>query len=480
MRKQFKDTFNQEIKMIRAQTLLNCKNIKSIQGEIHPENSFRFCSDSRSFRKGDLFFCIPGEKFNPVIFIDELLNKGLYQVVVEYSPTNVQSSQHWLKKNPQLIIVWTNSVVDFIQELASLHVLNWKTDKRKVIAISGSNGKTTTKEMLSFLLKGALGEHHVVSTEKNNNNQLGVPFTIFNIHQLTEVLVLEFGSNHPGEIKKLCEIAHPDWAVTTNIGATHLEFFKTEEAVFKEEALIYYELKNQPESRRKFFLNSDDMFLSQLKSEAWTTSFGENPSAHIRFKFSPQKISIDGQWQTELSNTHITGKHNFFNLGLAWLIASSLFPEHRGTFSFLAGEFKPTLNRSEWRQSGHLKIFLDAYNANPSSMRSAISGFHESVVQGGVDFKEVALVIGDMNELGDLAPDLHRELAKEIGKQYSFDIYFIGRYKTDFLNGCSRAKISENVENFKKDYWQQLQNSKTHLFIKASRSLQLESILDIT
>jgi UDP-N-acetylmuramoyl-tripeptide--D-alanyl-D-alanine ligase len=466
--------------MIRAQLLLNCKKVKQIEGKLNPENTFNFCSDSRSFKPGDLFFCIPGEKFNPVVFVADLLQKGLSQLVVEFSAANQNLAKEWIQKKPDLLIVWTHSVVGLIQELACNHIQAWKTDKRKVIAISGSNGKTTTKEMLAFLLKGALGNHHVVATEKNNNNQLGVPYTLFNVHQLTEVVVLEFGSNHPGEIKLLCETARPDWAITTNIGATHLEFFHTEEAVFQEEAYVYQALQLEPEIRRMFFINEDDSFLKKLPKKGWTVSYGENNEAQVPFSFSHQKVKILGSYDTELSNQFITGKHNFFNLAVAWLIASTMFPEHRGTFSFLAGEFKPTLNRSEWREFQDKKIFLDAYNANPSSMKAAISGFIDHLKEHHESIAHAALILGDMNELGARAPELHEDLGKFVHAIKGLDIYFIGRYQKEFLKGCPAAKICQHVQEFKEQHWRGILSQKSSLMIKASRSLQLESILDIT
>jgi UDP-N-acetylmuramoyl-tripeptide--D-alanyl-D-alanine ligase len=271
--------------------------------------------------------------------------------------------------------------VTFLQELSHQHIKHWKSlsPAHTVFAISGSNGKTTHKEMLSFILK-SLKPHQIVATEKNNNNHLGVPLTLLGVSEETEMVVLELGSNHPGEIKVLCDIAEPSAGITTNIGATHLEFFGSEEKVFEEEAYLYHAVESSTHGHGFFLINQDDEHLKGLPLTSGSVSYGVNPGVMARVTLVEEGAVIDYQGKClKVKNEHITGNHNKLNLITCLFIATHFYPELVNELTEAASHFRPTKNRSEWITFEDRSIYLDAYNANPSSMKAALLGFKESI-----------------------------------------------------------------------------------------------------
>ena len=306
----------------------------------------------------------------------------------------------------------------------------------------------------------------IICTQKNNNNHLGVPFSLFQINSKTRFAIIELGSNHPGEIEVLCKIAIPDLGVTTNIGATHLEFFETLENVFKEEATLGHYSDT-------FFKNEDDAYLKNFHSENELLSFGEN-GVHFKFSF-PSTDSVSVNEQT-IENLNITGKHNLINLALAFSMARFLVPEQSNSFLKAACTFVPTANRSQWLEWKNKKVFLDAYNANPSSMKVAVEGFIGRVH----DTEKTLLILGDMNELGEDAAKFHESLGKYLGENFPKSRkVFIGNRAQEYAVGCQGKYECFGSVQEASSRLNTIVQQVDYLFIKGSRSLQLETILDI-
>src|SRR5690606_122256 len=382
------------------------KRCKSVIGDFQGTGKFNFFTDSRKFTAPGVFVAIPGEKVNPLNLIRPLLEQECPIVFYQESEENKRIVSELKNKFRQTVYIPVKNSVEFLQEISHLHIKEWKSKnpRNEVFAISGSNGKTTHKEMLSFLLGNVLGER-VVSTEKNYNNHLGVPLTLLNVSDSTEIVVLELGSNAPGEIKVLCDIAEPDMGITTNIGATHLEFFpQGERQVFEEEGFLYYSVKETTQGKGLFLINVDDQFLQTLPKTEGSITYGESQGAMARISFTEKgdKAVLSGE-ELLANNDHITGKHNKLNLITCLLIASSIYPEHKEALTRSCLEFRPTRNRSEWINFEEKKVYLDAYNANPSSMKAALLGFKESVNERGLSLEKACIVVGDMNELGEKA-----------------------------------------------------------------------------
>lgn len=453
--------------------LVDVKNFNSFissSSEILEEN-LSVKVDNREAGEKSLFIAIVGERFNPLDHIQKLVDSKCRWIAYE---ENKESEKKIEKYRNEINFIKVKSIVDFIQEVGSSVSKTFQRRGGKVIAISGSNGKTTTKEMLYHLLADTFNEvgklESVICTQKNNNNHLGVPFTLFLISEKTKYAIIELGSNHPGEIKVLCDILKPQIGVTTNIGATHLEFFEGIEGVFKEEGYLYYA------GCETFYLNTNDEYLKKLVIEDNIKSFGA-ANSNFPIDFKDGVAIVNGQ---KIKNSNITGQHNFWNMALAYLIASEIL-EDKSKISKSIETFVPTENRSEWIEIGKKKTFLDAYNANPSSMIAALDGFKEHLGSIGAKASDSCVVLGDMNELGEESERFHSEVGKYVLEMGFGNCVFIGRFKDAYAKEAGSLKsfnLYTDTENYKPDFLTHL-NSYDYFFIKGSRSLQLETLKDI-
>lgn len=460
--------------MIDTRLIADCQSVLAIAGKLN-QSLVSVCTDSRRYEHPALFIAFPGAKHNPLDYADDLLRKGCPILVYQKSEENEHTIAGLRKIYADRVFVAVRDAVSFTQELGALHVRQWQATGGVVFAISGSNGKTTHKEMLAFMLKKVL-PGQIVATEKNNNNHLGVPLTLLQIRPETKICVLELGSNHPGEIKVLCDIANPDAGIVTNIGATHLEFFGTEHAVFLEEGYLYQAIAKGP-----YFQNMDDAFLRDQPRRPSTVSYSTKDPADLRFKIGFDHVEVSGLLGTRvLRNSFITGAHNFLNLATAWSIAASLAPEHSEALSAAAAEFRPTANRSEWVQFGEQQVYLDAYNANPSSMKAAIAGFFDWLSAHNVSPSSAVVVLGDMNELGDGTPQYHREVAEFLKQWPAAQVIFVGRFAAHYVDGLGGGLSYANALALKGSEWARVTQGKRYALIKGSRSLQLESLIAIT
>ncbi len=464
--------------MLNSNLISQCPSVVFELGN-NPVKEFNICTDSRAFEADSIFIALKGEKFDAIQFVEPLLKKGAKIVVVEDS--NRELAKTFFQQYPDIFFVTCNDTLKFTQELAHAYIKFWLSQSadRKVIAISGSNGKTTHKEMLYHYLKGIVASK-VICTEKNNNNHLGVPLTIFQIKEDTQFAIIELGSNHPGEIKALCDIAIPNVGIVTNIGATHLEFFETVENVFLEEGYLYQAVKENTKGEGLFFVNMDDHFLSKLSPTKGTITFGE-VNGEFKTSFTANSVSIENKGEKIiLSNPHIIGKHNFHNLAATFLMACSLLPSKKEVFKNLAQTFKPKDNRSMWLDFHDKKIFLDAYNANPSSMRISLEGFIEFCEQNHFNLSRVLFVLGDMNELGNNGPEYHEEIGQFLKHKSVQNAVFIGRFQANYQKGFEgKGQLFNTSDEFKEKAWESLSKSYDYFFFKGSRSLQLERILGI-
>lgn len=437
----------------------------------------RFIVDTREYQNGEVFIAIPGQRVNPLNLIKDLLTRGCQYICYQKCEENDSIVKNYQGEFPAVNFIAVKDSIAFIQELAHLHIKEWLEDKSHTLfAISGSNGKTTHKEMLSHIMEEIL-PGRVVSTQKNNNNHLGVPLTLLNVSEETQFVVLELGSNHPGEIKFLCDIALPNAGITTNIGATHLEFFGTEREVFLEEGYLYYAVKENTDGKGFFLINQNDKFLKELADTAGSRRFSSNDDGQVKMTFFPNGAKLG---DVEVHNELITGQHNKSNLVTCAYIAVNFFPQFREHIIKAASSFSPTPNRSQWIEVGGAKVFLDAYNANPSSMKAALQGFKEQLLQDGQSLDQSCVVLGDMNELGDRANVYHQEIGSFVREQGFKNIFFIGRFAQEYIKGAKEGRAYENATQFKPEYQKRYLRELGYHFIKGSRSLQLESLFDIT
>jgi UDP-N-acetylmuramoyl-tripeptide--D-alanyl-D-alanine ligase len=409
--------------------------------------------DSRNIHPGSIFFGIRGPNFNGSDFADEALEKGAVYAVVEDSA--VSDNVHFFRVKDTLAT---------LQELARYHRNKIKAE---IFAITGSNGKTTTKELCNAVLSR---KFNVSSTTGNLNNHIGVPLTLLSLTKDTEIGIIEMGANHPGEIAALCDIALPDYGLVTNIGKAHLEGFGSIEGVRKTKGELFeFLMKNN----KTIFVNENDLQVKSLLSIGYPnyvfyhndffngTLISNDPFLNLKIQIANHKFQL---------KTNLIGSYNIENI-LAAAVAGNHFGVSDDDIRLAIEEYRPDNFRSQFIDSGRNKIVMDAYNANPSSMMLAIDNFLE------MDGEKKLLIIGQMLELGDTSYTEHRKIIENLAARQFENVIYIGDH---FIEAAKEMNITSyrTVE----DFIAGLDPAKYHsnlIFIKGSRGNQLEKLLPL-
>lgn len=418
-------------------------------------SQYQICTDSRALKAGDVFFCIRGEKFDGNAFAANAYEQGARAVIVDHES---------LKNDGRFI--WVKDTTQALQLLAKKHAALMPAKK---IMVGGSNGKTTTKEVTKTILDGMA---QTLATPGNWNNHIGVPLTLLSLRPDHEFAVVEMGTNHPGEMAVLCELILTDIGLITNIGKEHLDGFGSLEAIAKEESEVFASvIKNQAMG----IVNIDDPWLASMSKRLNTkitlslTDSQANLYAHIHAEM-PELVfdfyangQLIGRYTSPLS-----GRYNTYNLLFGAAVAMNL-----GLNPAVAMEractYKPTNNRSEWRTIGNAKIFLDAYNANPSSMSVAIQSF--STISGSKAF-----FLGDMLELGEHSPAEHQALYTlccELNIQGN--TYLVG---PEFCAACPQHPYRFETMDALLAWLDTHPIDTNFAFIKGSRGIKMERVLE--
>ncbi len=441
------------------------------------EFELKINTDSRSFKKDETFVALVGENFDAFNYLEGVLNLDAKVVIVSHSFERAALFQSLSVLYPKTLFITVTDTLLFLQELARLHIEEWKkADKdRKIIGVTGSNGKTTHKEMIYFLLNSLL-PGKVLATKGNLNNHIGVPLTIFGLTKKHKVAIIEMGMNHAGEIKVLCDIAHPEHGMITNIGAAHIEFLKSMENIFKEKGTLYDSVVKTSKGQGVFVVNGDDQYLGKLKKSKGLSTYGEF-GGDTKIEINGERIIIHMDRQPLLiTNNNIFEHHNLKNLAGTAIFAMKLFPKKVKQIIEAASKYQqPSMNRSQWINN----IFLDAYNANPSSMKVSLDSFVTIMKNKNVDLDDCYFILGDMNELGDHAAPMHEEIARHIKKLGIKNVTFIGRYREYYLKGFADPKGHYLKKEEFSEEWKKIRKNYKYIFIKASRSLELETLLNI-
>ena len=401
-------------------------------------------TDSRNIKKDSLFFALKGKNFNGNKFAHEALKNGCKYAVID-------EKEYKIDDNFFLV----DNVLETLQQLASLHRENLKIP---IIAITGTNGKTTSKELITCCLSS---EIETAYTKGNYNNHIGVPLTLLEINEKHKIGIVEMGANHKNEISLLCEIAKPNYGVITNIGKAHLEGFKSFEGVkYTKKELYDYIKKNNG----IIFINNDDKTLNEISENIKSITYGKkgdvigeeiNSSVYTQVLFNQIKI-----------NSNLIGNYQFYNIMLAIAISKHFKINEKNIIKALES-YRPKNNRSQVIESKHNLIILDAYNANPSSMNEMINSFYKIKKENKV------CILGDMGELGKYSKKEHNEIIKLIEK-LNILTFYIGAefYKTTNKN------CFINLEEFK-NYLKESPISNSTVLIKGSRSQKLENIVEL-
>ena len=401
-------------------------------------------TDSRNIKKDSIFFALKGENFNGNKFAEESLKSGCKYAVID---------EKKYKINENYILV--NNALKTLQQLASLHRDNINIP---IIAITGTNGKTTSKELITSCLNSEL---ETAYTKGNYNNHIGVPLTLLEINKKHEIGIIEMGANHKNEINFLCEIAKPNYGIITNIGKAHLEGFKNFEGV-KSTKKELYDFINK--NNGIIFINNDDKTLNEISKNIKSITYGKNGdiigeevTSFVYTEVLFNKIKI---------NSNLIGSYQFYNIMLAIAVAKHFSIKEKNIIKSLESYY-PKNNRSQVVQSKSNLIILDAYNANPSSMNEMINSFYKIKKEGKV------CILGDMGELGIFSKDEHEEIIK-LNKKLNLKTFYIGREFRKLTNKNSFIDFQE-FKNYLKDF--PITNST--ILIKGSRSQKLENIVEL-
>ena len=414
-------------------------------------NTFRdavgVSTDSRTLQSGQLFFALSGPNFDGNQFAKQALNKGAIAVVVDED-----------------ISITDNRVIRVENTLKSLQTLSLehrKTLGTTIIALTGSNGKTTTKELIHSVLSTTFT---TVATQQNLNNHIGVPLTLLSLEEDTEIGVVEIGANHPGEVALLANIAKPDAGLITNFGKAHLEGFGSLEGVVKAKSELYDYLRN---TNGLIFANADDSkIMAQLKNQDPIT-YGTETTARVSATLSIKEDMIHIKVDQQKIQTQLSGAYNGYNALAAYAIGRHFGVSSQNAKSALESYISEN-NRSQLIRKKDLHITLDAYNANPTSMHASLTSFSKQ--QG----KKIA-VLGQMNELGKYTETEHKQLVDWINSSSIDDCYWVGSAFEQFV---SADKYFTNVEQAM-DYFSKTSLGQVSLLVKGSRSFTLEKLVDV-
>lgn len=413
----------------------------------HWKQSTGIVTDSRKVNPGCIFFALKGDKFDGNTFAYDAIESGADFVVVDDTA---------FKNNDNARVIWVEDALETLQHLAGYHRSQLKIP---FLAITGSNGKTTTKELTRDVLSA---KYKVYATIGNLNNHIGVPLTILSISDDIEFAIIEMGANHQGEIDMLCNIARPDYGVITNIGKAHLEGFGGVEGIKRGKSEMY---RYVAAADGHIFVNMDDEILkSLLPTDAHLLTFHASV-LHI----NAQNTDILAyQYKDKVYQTHLYGTYNLSNIAFA-IACGQYFGVAETDIHTAIMNYKPENNRSQILEYNGNKIILDAYNANPSSMKASIESF---VRLGG----DQVIVIGDMFELGAYSQEEHLALIRMI-EQYNFiDIIYIGPMLSSLSDG-HKGHFFTNISEAKAYFVAQgYQNKK--ILLKGSRGISVEKILE--
>lgn len=416
-------------------------------------NSTGVSTDTRSLKQGMIFVALKGESFDANTMVDTALELGA-SVVITQNPA--------FSNRPDCY--YCTNTLNALQELALLHRKQLKTT---FIAITGTNGKTTTKELMREALSTA---GTVQATEGNLNNHIGVPLTLLKIKNDTDFAIIEMGANHPGEIDALCKIALPNFGLITNIGHAHLEGFGGFEGVVKTKSELYRFIKEFGEA---VFVNEDDQLLMSLSSEQKQILYGSKTLAAKTEINNNPKVEVDWTYNNKVykTSTQLIGDYNLPNILAAISIGLYFGGEAQSIHEKLI-TYTPGNMRSQWVETARNRIILDAYNANPSSMSKAISNFQAMKGENKI------VILGDMLELGEYASAEHFKILELLANMNLSKVVLVGpefmSWKAKFPNFVFFASTSEAIAALQP---QQISNSL--LLLKGSRGIGVDRIKEI-
>ncbi|MGL5317662.1 MAG: UDP-N-acetylmuramoyl-tripeptide--D-alanyl-D-alanine ligase [Bacteroidales bacterium] len=409
-------------------------------------------TDSRNCPEGSIYVALKGERFNGNEFAAKALDAGSAYAIIDEEQYNTGDSR--------LILV--DDCLKTLQTLARHHrrMLN-----KPVIAITGTNGKTTTKELTAAVLSK---KYNVLFTKGNLNNHIGVPLTLLQMTQEHDIAVIEMGANHPGEIKMLSEIAEPNFGMITNIGKAHLEGFGSFEGVIKTKGELYDYIRR---TGGKIFIHNENSILRDLSHGIESIVYGEAERLYVSGRITGNDPFLSFLWKqvTYTGEVHskLIGTYNLAN-ALAAVAVGCFFNVEKRDISQALNEYEPQNNRSQLKDTAFNHVIIDAYNANPTSMNAALRNFHDMAVENKT------LILGDMFELGETTLVEHKQIVDLISALDFNKVILAGeifsQIESEFTTLADTNSLLEYLkENPVRD---------SYILIKGSRGMALEKCIE--
>ena len=413
-------------------------------------------TDSRNCPKDSMFIALKGDSFNGNAFATQAINDGCAYAIVD-------EAAHAVKGDKRYILV--DSCIETLQQLANYHRRQLGT---RIIGITGTNGKTTTKELISAVLSQS---YNILYTQGNLNNHIGVPVTLLRLKAEHDLAVIEMGANHPGEIKSLAEIAEPDYGIITNVGKAHLEGFGSFEGVIKTKGELYDFLRKKEGAI--IFIHHDNPYLMNIASGLNQIPYGNDESLYDNGHVTGNSPYLTFEWKAGKNGenyeveTQLIGEYNFPN-ALAAITIGRFFKVEPQKINKALTEYAPQNNRSQLKKTAENTLIIDAYNANPTSMMAALENFNKMTVAHKM------LILGDMRELGAESAAEHQKIVDFI-KACEFEkVIFVG-------NLFAAAEHSYQTYSNAQELIQALQTDKPKdytILIKGSNGIKLSSVAD--
>lgn len=370
-------------------------------------------TDSRNCPQGSIFIALKGDSFNGNAFAAQALKDGCTYAIVDEVEYTDPTNNH---------ILLVDNCLKMLQQLANYHRKQMGT---KIIGITGTNGKTTTKELIASVLTQT---HNVLYTQGNLNNHIGVPLTLLRLRTDHNLAVIEMGANHPGEIKELAMIAEPDYGIITNVGKAHLEGFGSFEGVIRTKGELYEYLRQKGDS--VVFIQNENPYLNKIAQGLNLIKYGSEETLYVNGKVSSCSPYLKLEWKAGREEgihevqTQLIGAYNFDNV-LAAVAIGRFFGVEPSKIDAALANYTPQNNRSQLKETENNKLIIDAYNANPTSMMAALGNFKQ------LEATHKVAILGDMRELGETSVEEHQKIV-------------------DFIDTCSFEKVILIGEEFAK------------------------------
>ena len=413
-------------------------------------------TDSRNCPEGSLFIALKGESFNGNAFAGKALETGCAYAIIDEPEYAVEGDQRY---------ILVDNCLQTLQQLANYHRRQLGT---RVIGITGTNGKTTTKELISAVLSQS---HNILYTLGNLNNHIGVPSTLLRLKAEHDLAVIEMGANHPGEIKLLSEIAEPDCGIITNVGKAHLEGFGSFEGVIKTKGELYDFLRKKEGST--VFIHHDNAYLMNIAGGLNLIPYGTEDDLYVNGRITGNSPYLTFEWkagkagETYQVQTQLIGEYNFPNALAAITIGLFFGVEAAKINEALAG-YTPQNNRSQLKKTNDNTLIIDAYNANPTSMMAALQNFRN------MEVPHKMLLLGDMRELGAESAAEHQKIADYIKECDFEEVWLVGE---QFAAAEHSFKTYPNVQEVIKELETNKPKGYT-ILIKGSNGIKLSSTVD--